>query len=82
MEWQDFSTAPKDGSSIIALGKDQKTGTLCLGKLKWVKSMFHSDGYFSREHPIFGCHHDKDFVLWIPFPELPEYAQKNHDLCT
>lgn len=62
MEWKSIETAPKDGTLVLLLGKDQR----------------HADGYWQGRTPFTGNGHwvwpyvNREPTHWMPLPPPPK----------
>ena len=68
--WQSMATAPKDGSTILAVWKDDKRITM----IEWF-SIAGADGSWAQSVPGLGADHgyaDDAFTHWMPLPEPPK----------
>lgn len=77
-EWQPISTAPKDGTPIIAakIGvtqEDLKPHFLIYPEtVRWLKTEFSGPFGFSGFFPIVSEHYMFEPTHWMPLPEPPK----------
>ena len=75
-EWQDISTAPKDGTHILCYSKENRDAPIYV--VKWDEhSFFHNEIGWKEAS-------GENYFLWAPthWMKLPEYPEENMDKST
>lgn len=67
--WSDISTAPKDGTRILAYGNGLRVDVW-----RWEIQQYHSKPkpYWARENSIYGVLADRACqpLMWMPIPDV------------